>query len=633
MTVAHVQDTALRTIDNSTGTTITFPANTTVGNTLCCGIDLNTAVATTGDAAYIHPTGGGVTTWTPVTSSGTTFPTSGTNTTMLLFVGTVTSSGVKTITINNPSANYWGAAASEFSGVDASTFISKYNVNKSTGSSPNVGTLVPTAAGQLAFVAQGNNNGNSASPYTAGSPWTKGTVFSFGSGVGDYGNVDWLITTSTTTLSPSYVYSGTTADSSVAGFILAPTVTSVSGTASVALGPLTLTSTGVKSPPPVAGYTAWWDASQITGHADNTSLTSWADSSGNSHNLTTVDGTAPIYYASTAGKTVNGLPAVWFASGGLYTAAMTLNQPFTIAAVCESTVVGGAYGVVGGNGGNTGLSLISGPFRLYAGNTLAATVPGDTNLHAAFGVANGGSSVVQVDSTSTSGNAGSNFLASSSAVYLGELSASTYPWSGPICEVLIYPSALSGAQISSLLSYFQAKWFPSILTGTATLALGPLSLTATGTVSAGLVSGTATLALGPLALTVIGQPIELGTASLPLGPLTLTATGTASTVTVSGTATAALGPLTLSATGIVEGIVSGIAAFALGPLTLTAVSAGTVDGVATLQLGPLLLFVTGPAAATIGTICADLVQLNRVDISVQAVNRIDAEVAILECCV
>lgn len=68
--------------------------------------------------------------------------------------------------------------------------------------------------------------------------------------------------------------------------------------------------------PPGGGSTAtvlaWYDASQITGQADGSALASWPDESGNGRTMT-AGGTGTItYYSSTAGKTVNGKPAVWF---------------------------------------------------------------------------------------------------------------------------------------------------------------------------------------------------------------------------------------------------------------------------------------------------------------------------------
>lgn len=112
----------------------------------------------------------------------------------------------------------------------------------------------------------------------------------------------------------------------------------------------------------------------------------------------------------------------------------------------------------------------------------------------------------------------------------------------------------------------------STVTGTATLSLGPITLTATGTVIPSG-SGTASLPLGPVTVTVIAA--ATGTSSLPLGPITLAATGTP-LPTVTGTAAVLVGPVTLNA-NVYHTYIS------LGPITLTvATSLFGGGGLATL---------------------------------------------------
>ena len=65
--------------------------------------------------------------------------------------------------------------------------------------------------------------------------------------------------------------------------------------------------------PPVAGYTGWWDASQISGVADGAKLSSWPDLSGNGHHLAQATGAnQPTYYKTTVGQLVNSQPVVVF---------------------------------------------------------------------------------------------------------------------------------------------------------------------------------------------------------------------------------------------------------------------------------------------------------------------------------
>jgi hypothetical protein len=138
------------------------------------------------------------------------------------YYGTVTSSGSKTISLSDPNATYWGAGASEFSGVDATVLVDSvcYWVGNYASPLP-VGPLHPTAAGQLAFIGNGNDGGVSTVT-TAGSPWTAGTGISNSGSGSAFGNTDWLITTSASTLSPSYAYSPGGNDVTTGGFVLPP---------------------------------------------------------------------------------------------------------------------------------------------------------------------------------------------------------------------------------------------------------------------------------------------------------------------------------------------------------------------------------------------------------------------------
>ena len=62
--------------------------------------------------------------------------------------------------------------------------------------------------------------------------------------------------------------------------------------------------------PPVGGYIAWYDASQIVEVADGDSLATWADLSGNGYDLSSARYAAPTYYSKTSEYLVNGLPIV-----------------------------------------------------------------------------------------------------------------------------------------------------------------------------------------------------------------------------------------------------------------------------------------------------------------------------------
>lgn len=209
--------------------------------------------------------------------------------------------------------------------------------------------------------------------------------------------------------------------------------------------------------PPVAGYVAWYDSSQITGLADGAALTSWPDASGNGHTLTqSTSGT--IYYSSTAAKLINGKPAVWFTSqtgSNMVSAAFAINQPFTVFAVFGLDDWG--YAVQSANGNVfIGVSTLSGMWTMNAGAYLTGLGATLNNApHLLSGVYNGASSILAVDSTQYSGNPGSNAMGN---IVLGSVVSGNSGITGPLTEVLIYPSALSPANVASVSSYLKTKW-------------------------------------------------------------------------------------------------------------------------------------------------------------------------------
>src|SRR5215467_1797621 len=100
--------------------------------------------------------------------------------------------------------------------------------------------------------------------------------------------------------------------------------------------------------PPVAGYTAWYDATLITGVSDGAKIATWNDSSGNGHHLVSQYSSAnqPVYYSTTGTRLINGHPAVWFNvanTGGLTcTDTFSIPHPFTIVAVSQASSLSGA---------------------------------------------------------------------------------------------------------------------------------------------------------------------------------------------------------------------------------------------------------------------------------------------------
>jgi concanavalin A-like lectin/glucanase superfamily protein len=260
--------------------------------------------------------------------------------------------------------------------------------------------------------------------------------------------------------------------------------------------------------PPVAGYIAWWDATAITGVADAAALSSWTDSSGNGHTLTSTFN--PTYYKTTSAKLVNGLPAVWFnGSNTSMTATVSSQvQPVTlIAVVSGATSLSSGPCLIATNAGSGDILAATNTVWFYnAGNGVVGGGPTpNSGTHQVAGVFNhaGASSLTVDGSTSTTADPGA--IAPGPNCTIGATGGGGGFLNGALCEIIYYPFALSSTDIGSVASYLSPKW---------------------GTPAPPAVNGTATVALGPLTLTASGINIPTGVASLGLGPVTLAATGT-----------------------------------------------------------------------------------------------------------
>lgn len=226
------------------------------------------------------------------------------------------------------------------------------------------------------------------------------------------------------------------------------------------------------SGPPVSGYAAWWDPSQITGVADGAALTEFPDLSGNGNNWvqnTTVD--KPTFYKSTSGKLINGLPAVWFSgaqfmqnTGPIYSNGNTyflVGSGFT----GSSEYVTGSSNAYG-SGPAFIFGFTSGELQYYS--QLAS---GDTADEQTFGTPGGNAWVAAW--AQTDGSVLQGYYNSSGQVFsvtphnaangltnefLGAAQGSSNFANGGIGEGIIYTSVLSPTQIASVMAYLTAKW-------------------------------------------------------------------------------------------------------------------------------------------------------------------------------
>jgi len=218
--------------------------------------------------------------------------------------------------------------------------------------------------------------------------------------------------------------------------------------------------------PPVSGYIAWWDASAITGAADNTKLAAWADGSANHNDLAQATGAnQPTYYKTTAGKLINGKPAVWFDGAATFMSpvSVTAAQPFTIVVVAQNTSAAAtSFVMVGSAAGSYAFYYRSpspGPagFAIVATGTLATVGGFDQNLHCFTGVYNDTASFLAMDAVSATPGTSPGTSGLVGTMYVGRTNVGLY-WNGPICEIIIYPSALNSTDRAAVASYLKAKW-------------------------------------------------------------------------------------------------------------------------------------------------------------------------------
>ena len=214
--------------------------------------------------------------------------------------------------------------------------------------------------------------------------------------------------------------------------------------------------------PPVAGYAAWYDASDTATITESGgAVSAWADKSGNDNHLTQANASLqPV----TGSETQNGLNVISFDGSGYMAlpvgAIPTGSTQYTIFAVWRSDSARGhlLFGGAQSNNRAIGFETINNDLHAYWWNndhwyygSVALAAP----LFTVWSW-NGINSFIQVnDGTSTTAKVGKN--TSESAGQVGSL-AGSFSLTGFIAELIIYHSALTPAEIATVESYLKAKW-------------------------------------------------------------------------------------------------------------------------------------------------------------------------------
>ena len=267
--------------------------------------------------------------------------------------------------------------------------------------------------------------------------------------------------------------------------------------------------------PPVAGYAAWYDASQITSPpANGGALANWNDLSGNGLTLAQATGAKqPVYYSTTTANLLNGLPTVVFngtgSSGqGMQTAGNVASaNPVSVFLVAKTANPGnGGFNqrplvipsTIQFNWDTTPTYYMFGPSAAISGGTV------NTSWHILTGLLTATTGTMRLDSVQIATGA-IGAAVTPNPITLGALAGVTSQYlNGAVAELIVYCGVtLTGAQVTSIESYLQNKWLaPPTITSTAcAVTIGPLTTTvASGSVTVGGCGRGAWLTLGSMSV-------------------------------------------------------------------------------------------------------------------------------------
>jgi hypothetical protein len=169
----------------------------------------------------------------------------------------------------------------------------------------------------------------------------------------------------------------------------------------------------------------------------------------------------PTYYKTTAGKLINGLPVLdfngttdWLENTTITSAGSSVGFFFMVVAV----TAGSTGGPINSPGGGAGWAIqwpTSGSSYIFSGNvvTIPVAAAGAHVISSQFGA--GGQFWIGTVAQITASNTGSDTLP---ALSVGTNYNETSWFKGQIGEVIVYDTALTGPQITSIQNYLKAKW-------------------------------------------------------------------------------------------------------------------------------------------------------------------------------
>ena len=205
------------------------------------------------------------------------------------------------------------------------------------------------------------------------------------------------------------------------------------------------------------GGTYWQDSARTTGaSSDGDPVGAWDDASGNAnHVLQATSGNRPTLQTAE----INGVAAVQFGGSHWLKVAFAgvVGQPTTIALVGKTAASTTNEGkLFDGDAARQLLDESAGAWRLYAGNVVTGGTA-DDDWHTFVARFNGASSSLRVD--------GAGVIAADAGVInldgltVGADPAGNTGLTGFVAELVVYDSALAGANLTDLEAYFAAKYF------------------------------------------------------------------------------------------------------------------------------------------------------------------------------
>lgn len=156
---------------------------------------------------------------------------------------------------------------------------------------------------------------------------------------------------------------------------------------------------------------------------------------------------------------VGALPAMTFSSHRLTRASISQAQPYSISAVTKRTTASAWNAILVVDNDLAGLFFkpSGGEIALNAQSVLTKSGVTENTWHALNAVANGASSTIDADGSSTTGNAGAIAIAGAHTMTLGS-DTSNESLIGLIAEAGLWPSGFSGANITSMSANQHAYW-------------------------------------------------------------------------------------------------------------------------------------------------------------------------------